>query len=555
MATITSAGNTFNTTSGTHTVVATPALNDLIIIIVANTGSVASVAPTDNNADGKGTYTKITSALKNTSADLMEVYVRNSLIGNASSTTFTHAPGTTTGGGLQVYRISGASAAGLAGIYQKTTQANVASGTPAPVFTNAVDTNHPVISAVFNGTSPGGISARTSPVYTRDTNVGYSTPTTGFDAMHINSGETATTITWASSSASAFASLAVEVNTVVTRTKTFTADGIIKATNTQTFTTDGIVEVTGNTFTFTADGLILVHNTQTFTADGIIKATNTFTFTSDGVVLVQGNIETFTADGIVEVQGNTQTFTADGIVLKTTTFTFTADGIIKATSIFTFTADGIVLVTTTNIFTADGIMLETFTKTFIADGIILKTTSLGFTSDGIILVTTLATFTSDGIILTTNTETFTADGIIIIPAGGTTKTFTTDGIILVQGNIETFTSDGIVFVTANETITADGIIIEASSSITFTADGIIKGTNIAAFTIDIVIEGTALTGPGGRVDESDWLGHSTGGLWWKVEAPRSTYVPVSPIHDEDETPRLVNKELELLDTFTSGSVN
>lgn len=202
---------TFNTTSGTHTVVATPAVNDLIIIIVANTGSTASVAPTDNNADGNGTYTKITSALKATSADLMEVYVRNSRIGNASSTTFTHAPGTTTGGGLVVLKVTGMPAGGISQIRQYASQANQAAGTPAPIFSNAVLTSNPVIAALFNASNPATMTPRSSPAYTERADVGYSTPTTGLEVMTIDSGETASTITWGGSSASAFCSLAIEI--------------------------------------------------------------------------------------------------------------------------------------------------------------------------------------------------------------------------------------------------------------------------------------------------------------------------------------------------------
>lgn len=73
----------------------------------------------------------------------------------------------------------------------------------------------------------------------------------------------------------------------------------------------------------------------------------------------------------------------------------------------------------------------------------------------------------------------------------------------------------------------------------------------AAFTVDLIIVDTVVGGsPGGRILESDWMGHSSGGLWNEVEAPKSTYAGISPIHDQEETPRLVNKELELLDTFT-----
>lgn len=209
-ATVTLLGSTFNTTSGTHTVVATPAVNDLIVIVRSATGNTTATAPTDNNSSG--TYTLIKSALQNTSANLLEIYARTALVGSASSTTFTEAPGTTTGGGLAVYKITGMSVAGLAAIRQSAAQANQAPTlAPAPAFGSAALTTNPIISAVLNGTNPAGITARSSPAYTRDVNTGYTTPASGIDTMHIASGETSSTITWASTSATVYASVAVEL--------------------------------------------------------------------------------------------------------------------------------------------------------------------------------------------------------------------------------------------------------------------------------------------------------------------------------------------------------
>ena len=200
-------GSTFNTTSGTHTVTATPAVNDLIVIIRANTGNVVSTAPTDNN--GSGTYTLVSSALKLSSSDLMEVWVRNSLIGAASSTTFTDAAGTTTGGGLAVLKVTGMTLTGAAAARQNAVQSNKTTAIPAPVFTSAPLTTNPVIGAVFNGTSPATMTPRTS--FTELVDVGYTTPAAGFEVMSRDSGETATTQTWGSTSASSYCAIVVEL--------------------------------------------------------------------------------------------------------------------------------------------------------------------------------------------------------------------------------------------------------------------------------------------------------------------------------------------------------
>lgn len=209
-------GSIFDTNSGTHTVTATPLPNDLIVIVTASTGNTATTTPTDNNTHG-GVYVSTgASGLKNTSADLLASYVRTEFIQYTVSTVFTHAPGASTGGGLMVFAVRGIAKINAAAIRQVAAQANQASGTPAPTFGAAVLTSNPVITAVFNGTNPGGITARTSPAYTRDINLGYITPTTGIDVAHVTSGETGTAITWGSSSATAFSSIAIELNMSIT---------------------------------------------------------------------------------------------------------------------------------------------------------------------------------------------------------------------------------------------------------------------------------------------------------------------------------------------------
>ncbi len=197
---------TFNTTSGSHTVTATPAVGDLIIIGVANTGSSSSIDPSD---DKGGTYALINSAVKATSADAMRFYVREQLIASASSTVFTHAPGTTTGGGLAVFKVTGATLAGLSAIRQSAKQDNQASGTPAPVFGAAPLTGNAIIGMLFNATNAAAMTPRTS--FTEAFDIGWATPTTGVEAMYRSSGETSTTQTWGSSSASAFCSIVVEI--------------------------------------------------------------------------------------------------------------------------------------------------------------------------------------------------------------------------------------------------------------------------------------------------------------------------------------------------------
>lgn len=223
MAAVTFLAGGFSTANGSKSSIATPAAGDLIIIVTAHTGNTSNATPTD---DQSGTYTEIgTGALKASSADVMRAFVRDSFIPAAVSTTFTHSPGTTSGGGLQVLKVTGMSRVGLNAIIQSAVQQNQAAATPAPVFGAAPNTNNPIIGAVFNATNPAGMTPRTN--FTERADVGYNTPTTGLEVMSRDSGETATTQTWGSASASAFSSLVVELDSSVPPAVGFSVGSII----------------------------------------------------------------------------------------------------------------------------------------------------------------------------------------------------------------------------------------------------------------------------------------------------------------------------------------
>src|SRR5262245_6615972 len=126
---------TFDTNSGTHTVTATPAVGDLIVIITASTGNTADTAPTDNNSGGGGTSTAVETRVKSSSADKLKLCVRIALITSASSTVFTHGPGTSTGGGLGVLKVTGIGKVGSSAKLKSGGQDNAAAGTPAAAYT------------------------------------------------------------------------------------------------------------------------------------------------------------------------------------------------------------------------------------------------------------------------------------------------------------------------------------------------------------------------------------------------------------------------------------
>lgn len=215
MATVTSLGSTYNTTAGAKTVVATPAVNDLIFVVVQLSGVSTTPTMSDNNSDGLGTYTKVGSTFSNSgTVKAVMGFVRDAAVGSATSTTWTMTPSGDNGGGLQVLKITGMSRYGSSAIVQSSGQSNQTAGTtPAPVFGAAVNTNNPVITGLVNATNPAGITPRSSPAYTERVDTGWATPTSGVENSSIDSGETATTITYGGTSASVFSDYVVELDT------------------------------------------------------------------------------------------------------------------------------------------------------------------------------------------------------------------------------------------------------------------------------------------------------------------------------------------------------
>lgn len=229
--TIASLGTAFTTTAGDKTVTASPTLGDLIIIVAAATGvagTVGATAVSDNQSGANaGTYSKIGSTFTGFStAGGLDIWIRNKLITSNASTVFTASQASSTGGGLIVYRVASMSIVGVGAIRGAGGQSSGGAGaTPAPVLlgrvgtvfsgTQAALTGNGIITGVANGTSPGGVTIRSAVAYTRDTDGGYTVPTTGFDVGHINSGDTASTLTWGGTSATAFASIAIEIDASV----------------------------------------------------------------------------------------------------------------------------------------------------------------------------------------------------------------------------------------------------------------------------------------------------------------------------------------------------
>ena len=207
---------TWTTAAGAKTSTATPVLGDLIVVIAAASGITTNLGVSDNNSDGNGTYTFIKGASSLAGTVTIQAFVRAAFIGSATSTIWTTSgDGASTGGGLGVYRISGLTAltlTGISAIRQSAVQTNGgATATPSFSFSAAALTGNPLIGGVVNGSNAATLTPPTG--WTEDADLGYNTPATGLEIVHINSGFTGSSLTWGSTSATTFAALALEIHT------------------------------------------------------------------------------------------------------------------------------------------------------------------------------------------------------------------------------------------------------------------------------------------------------------------------------------------------------
>lgn len=192
MATWTEAGETWNTTAGNKTVVATPSANDLIVVVAgATSASTPTISVSDNNSDGNGTYFLIASGSGGGTGGLVRIYVRRALIGSATSTTFTATIGTDTGGGLTVMRLSGMYYTGYGAVRQFAQESTQTENPPSIAFNAATLTGNPILIACLCEDNPAALTSPTG--FTETTDTGWATPTTGIHACFINSGATNST--------------------------------------------------------------------------------------------------------------------------------------------------------------------------------------------------------------------------------------------------------------------------------------------------------------------------------------------------------------------------
>lgn len=189
---------------------------DLAIVVVGTTGQAAAASVADDNAGG-ASYSFIATALRTTSADVMSVYIRNAPLASAG-TTFTGTLAANSGAFIGIILVSGMTRYGaaairnVAGLLQFTKEQNQTTGNPQPSYNVPALPANFQLTALFTNVNPPGCPGP-SPAWTSRINGGYATPTSGFQAYTIDSGDSSTTVQWQGSSGNAYSDFTLELDT------------------------------------------------------------------------------------------------------------------------------------------------------------------------------------------------------------------------------------------------------------------------------------------------------------------------------------------------------
>lgn len=218
MAAVSLLGSTFTTTAGEHTCTVTPAVGDLIVLVEVWTTD-ASSAGGGVTDDQSGTYYKVLTNGHYVSAVGESVYFaihfREAAITSATSTIFTqnNPPGSDSGGGLAVLKVTGMSKFGSSAVRQyKERSGDTADVEPyTGTWTSAKLTTNPVIGVhVELEDSTPGLTPTTG--YTELFDGGYATPATGIYIQKIDSGDTTNTMVLGSVNSQTWSIAGVELD-------------------------------------------------------------------------------------------------------------------------------------------------------------------------------------------------------------------------------------------------------------------------------------------------------------------------------------------------------
>ena len=189
----------------------TPVANDLLVVFVAATATVA--AGTMTGTGGVGFINTGILATWNTGANTIYVFVADALAAASSQTvTFDCTGDGATGCVIEVVRVSGMTRTGNSAVRQnQSANDQAASTTPSVTFGSACLTGNPTLGVVGNSTNPAALTTPTN--WTERDDTGYGTPTTGTEYVTRDSGFTGTAMTWGSTSASIYGVIGIELDT------------------------------------------------------------------------------------------------------------------------------------------------------------------------------------------------------------------------------------------------------------------------------------------------------------------------------------------------------
>lgn len=191
-----------------------PAEGDLLVVFCAASGTTDSTA-TATGSSGP-TFQLLSNPSYSSSSNSLYAWVANSRITAAQAISMTitcdmPADGST-GTVIMVYAIRGMQLAGLSSLRSSGSQANqAAGGTPTVTMSLTAHPNNPILGFVANNSSPAGMTPPSDFTETAAIgDLGYGSPTTGGACCHRNTGHASNTVTWGSTSATVFASIALE---------------------------------------------------------------------------------------------------------------------------------------------------------------------------------------------------------------------------------------------------------------------------------------------------------------------------------------------------------
>lgn len=212
-ATGTHAGSTYNTTAGNKTVVATPAADDLIVVIHGMSGWASGDDSTITD-DQSGVYTKIgaspLSTMGGTNGALW-ISIRTALIPSAVSTIFTVTNVGDTGGGLTVMRFSGMTRTGASAALQNVGESTQTESPPSIAFGAATQTENPIVLGVLGEDNPPALTPPTG--FSEATDQGWIQPGTGIEVAWDDSGNTASSYAWSAGALIDHNEVGVELDT------------------------------------------------------------------------------------------------------------------------------------------------------------------------------------------------------------------------------------------------------------------------------------------------------------------------------------------------------